>query len=140
MKILHLSDLHFGTVDNKLLKIMLEEITNIFPNLIVLSGDLTQRATESEFEKARDFVQSLHFNKVVVPGNHDISLYNLYERLFYPYYKYQNYIQKDLDPKFLVEGIHILGLNSSSRFRFKNGKISSQQFDLMNDFFKIDNQ
>jgi hypothetical protein len=54
-----------------------------------LSGDITQRARASQFKSARAFCDRLAIARLMaLPGNHDIPLFNLYQRLFTPYARY----------------------------------------------------
>jgi len=82
--IVHLSDLHFGRSDPRLVEPLIKTIRDLNPNLIAVSGDLTQRARSHEFQEARAFLDSFPQPKIVVPGNHDVPLYNIYNRFFGP--------------------------------------------------------
>jgi 3',5'-cyclic AMP phosphodiesterase CpdA len=79
--LIHLSDLHFGRVDPSTLRPLLEFINTTRPDLVAISGDLTQRARRAEFEAARKFLDAIQFPKIVVPGNHDVPLHNVFARL-----------------------------------------------------------
>ena len=82
--IVHLSDLHFGRVDPHLLDPLASALQALKPDLVVVSGDLTQRARKTQFAQARAFLDRLPRPQVVVPGNHDIPLYNVFKRFFVP--------------------------------------------------------
>lgn len=100
-KILHLSDLHFGTEVPGILDCLNAEIIKTNPDLIIVSGDLTQRALRSQFFLVKDFLNSLPQKPLIcVPGNHDISLYNLIERFFYPLRRYKKYITDNMYPEY----------------------------------------
>ena len=77
---IHLSDLHFGRVDQRVYGPLIEAVHALKPDLIAVSGDLTQRARSAEFEAARKFLDALPQPQIVVPGNHDVPLHNVYER------------------------------------------------------------
>ena len=78
--IVHLSDLHFGRVDAGLLEPLRKRVVALAPHVVVVSGDLTQRAKPAQFREARAFLDTLPANQVVVPGNHDVPLYNVFQR------------------------------------------------------------
>src|SRR6478752_716554 len=98
--IAHLSDIHFGRVEPRLVTALVRTIAAVAPDLVAVSGDLTQRARRSQFQAARRFLDLLPFPLLVVPGNHDVPLYNLPVRLLDPYRGYRRYIQQDLEPVF----------------------------------------
>jgi len=68
------------------------------PDLLVLSGDITQRATPAQFEAAGAFVRRLGVPVLAVPGNHDIPLFDLWTRLRRPYARYSAAFGPDLEP------------------------------------------
>jgi 3',5'-cyclic AMP phosphodiesterase CpdA len=127
--IVHLSDLHFGRVDPQLLAPLVQTIQAIAPNLIAVSGDLTQRARRSQFLQARAFLQQLPFPKIVVPGNHDVPLYNIVARFLSPLTGYRRYIADDLRPVFVDEEMIVVGLNSARSviFRRGGGRLNDEQ-------------
>jgi len=119
--VVHLSDLHFGRVDSRLLPPLVRLVTTIAPNLIAISGDLTQRARRGEFVQARTFLQRLPFARIVVPGNHDVPLYNMAARFLSPLARYQRYIAQDLEPVFEDDEMVVVGLNSTRPELFAGG-------------------
>lgn len=125
--IAHISDLHFGHEDRRVAEALLDELTALSPALIAISGDLTQRAKRSEFMAARTYLRRLNAPYLVVPGNHDIPLYNLVHRFAQPLNLYQEYITRDLNPFFLDEEIAVMGINSARSLTIKNGRISPEQ-------------
>ena len=82
--LVHLSDLHFGRIDRALLSPLARRVLALRPDLVVVSGDLTQRAKSAEFRDARRFLDTLPAPLLVVPGNHDIPYYNVFQRFFQP--------------------------------------------------------
>src|SRR5258706_14178026 len=108
--VVHLSDLHFGRVDARLVAPLVRSIQAIAPDLIAVSGDLTQRARRSQFVQARAFLQQLPFPRIVVPGNHDVPLYNVAARFLSPLRGYRHYIERALEPVFMDEEIGVGGL------------------------------
>ncbi|WP_426176396.1 metallophosphoesterase family protein [Massilia sp. TWR1-2-2] len=125
--IVHLSDLHFGKVDEELLEPLRTLVTNIAPDVVVVSGDLTQRAKSEQFEAARDYLDSLPGPQIIVPGNHDISLYNVFRRFFQPLDRYKRYITTDLDPIHIDDEIAVLGVNTARSLTFKDGRVNEEQ-------------
>jgi 3',5'-cyclic AMP phosphodiesterase CpdA len=127
--IAHLSDLHFGRVDSGLLLPLATYLGEVGPDLVVVSGDLTQRARSAEFIAARSFLDTLEVPKIIVPGNHDIPLHNVFSRFVQPLAKYRRYITDDMEP-FHVDGeIAVLGLNTARSLTFKDGRINEAQIE-----------
>src|SRR4051795_9537982 len=125
--VVHLSDLHFGRTDPALIEPLLAALGTIRPTVVVVSGDLTQRAREKEFEQARDFLGRIEEPRVVVPGNHDVPLYRVWERFLSPLGKYRRIIQRELEPSFVDEEIAVLGINTARALTFKSGRINREQ-------------
>jgi 3',5'-cyclic AMP phosphodiesterase CpdA len=127
--IAHISDLHFGRHSAAAADDLLASLRERDPDLVVLTGDLTQRARQGEFIQARHFLDRISQPKLVVPGNHDMPLYNLLQRFLTPFAKYHRYISSlglsgDL---FSNEEIAVLGLNTARAFTHKSGRISTEQ-------------
>jgi 3',5'-cyclic AMP phosphodiesterase CpdA len=127
----HLSDLHFGRVDNATLAPLRSALAALAPDLIVVSGDLTQRARAEEFRAARRFLDSLPGPRLVVPGNHDVPLYRVWERFLAPLGKYRRYIDADVEPAFVDDEIAVVGVNTARALTFKSGRINVGQIDLI---------
>lgn len=125
--VVHLSDLHFGRVDDALLAPLTQLINRLAPDLVVVSGDLTQRAKSEQFQAARAWLDTLPRPQVVVPGNHDISLYNIYRRFFEPLTRYKRYITDDLSPSYVDDEIAVVGVNTARSLTFKDGRINKEQ-------------
>ena len=117
----HVSDIHFGRVEPRLIAALVRTITAVAPNLVAVSGDLTQRARRRQFRDARRFLDLLPFPVLVVPGNHDVPLFNIPARLLNPYGGYQRHIQWNLEPIFESEDLIAVGLNSARSFPFHGG-------------------
>lgn len=120
-RILHLSDVHFGAVDDRLVDPFLAVAHRLNPDLCVISGDLTQRARADQFHAARDFVARLPAPALVVPGNHDVPLYNLPARLVAPFTGYRRIFAPDLEPKFLLPDAVVQGVNTTNPLAWKSG-------------------
>jgi 3',5'-cyclic AMP phosphodiesterase CpdA len=125
--ILHLSDLHFGRVDEKVLEPLLAAVEDIRPDVVVVSGDLTQRARSEQFIEARRFLDRLPSPQIVVPGNHDIPLHNVYGRFLRPLDKYRRFITEDLEPFYSDDEVAIAGVNTARSLTIKGGRINAVQ-------------
>jgi 3',5'-cyclic AMP phosphodiesterase CpdA len=130
--IVHLSDLHFGRTDDALLTPLVSVIAKLAPDLIAVSGDLTQRARTAEFQAARTFLDRLPKPQIIVPGNHDVPLHNVFGRFIGPLTKYRRYITEDLEPFYIDDEIAALGINTARSLTFKRGRINSTQLDRAN--------
>lgn len=134
-KILHLSDLHFGRVNPALLGPLMRTVREVDPDLVAISGDLTQRARSHQFQQARLFLDALPKPQIVVPGNHDIPLHNLFARFFEPLTKYKRYITDDLQPVYQDEEMIIIGVNTARSSVFKGGRINRSQVTRLRERF-----
>ena len=106
--IAHVSDLHFGREDPALVAALQEDLKGAAPDLVAVSGDLTQRARRREFEAARDFLQALGMPMLAVPGNHDIPLFDVARRLLRPLDRYRQYIHADDNPFYVDAELAVL--------------------------------
>ncbi len=127
--LVHLSDLHFGRVDAGLLEPLRKRVIALAPHVVVVSGDLTQRAKPAQFREARAFLDTLPANQVVVPGNHDVPLYNVFQRFVQPLNRYRRYIAADLEPAYVDEEIAVIGINTARSLTFKGGRINEEQLE-----------
>lgn len=127
--IVHLSDLHFGRVDDALLDPLRRRIEALEPHVVVISGDLTQRARPHEFREARRFLDTLPAPQVVVPGNHDVPLYNVFQRFLTPLAKFRRYISADTQPSYRDDEIAVVGINTARSLVFKGGRINEAQVE-----------
>lgn len=138
LTILHISDLHFGPPYREQIG---EKILNLAPTLrpdvIVISGDFTQRAKEEQFRKASEFVSRLpDVPRIVVPGNHDVPLYRIVERFRDPHGMYQKYIHPELNHTVKIDGAVFVALDSTApRRAITNGRIRQKQLDFCRDAF-----
>src|ERR1044072_2561301 len=126
-KIIHLSDLHFGRVDAGLLEPLVEAVCEAEPSLVVVSGDLTQRARSHQFEEARAFLDRLPKPQVVVPGNHDVPLYDVYSRFARPLDKWRRFIADEIEPTYEDEEMFVAGVNTARSLTRKYGRINEEQ-------------
>lgn len=133
LAIVHGSDLHFGRFhDGEAAEAFLRAAAAAAPGLIVLSGDLTQRAKIREYEAARAYLKRLPgVPTVLTPGNHDVPLYRILERWGAPYRNYRRYIQAELDTVTRVPGATVVALNSTAPWRaIVNGRIRPRQIEF----------
>lgn len=129
--IAHLSDIHFGRVDPVVVTPLIEAIKRAKPELVAVSGDLTQRARSHQFMEARAFLDALPKPQIVVPGNHDVPLYNVFARFINPLRKYQRYITHDLAPFHHDDEMAVLGINTARSFTIKSGRVNESQVAWM---------
>ncbi|MES2147529.1 MAG: metallophosphoesterase [Pseudomonadota bacterium] len=142
-KLIHLSDLHFGAHDDKLVAAVESRIDDEKPDLVVISGDFTQRARTDQFEQACAFltrVRERGHDVLAVPGNHDIPLYNVLRRFLSPLTRYRKYIDQTLCPFHQVAGAGagaaVLGVNTARSATFKDGKINPEQIAFIRETFE----
>lgn len=131
--LLHISDLHFGPPYLPAVgEAVLRFAERLHPDAIVASGDFTQRAREEQFAAARAFLNRLPPAPLVVtPGNHDIPLYRVQERLLDPYRFYRQHIHRELDTVTHIPGAVVVALNSTApRRAITNGRVHRWQLDF----------
>lgn len=128
--VIQISDPHFGTEVAPVVAALTQLVHSVEPALVVVSGDITQRARRGQFSRARDFVTQLRAaNVLVVPGNHDIPLFNLPARLLDPYANYTRAFGRQLEPDFESERLLVLGVKTTRRLRHKDGEVSVAQVE-----------
>ena len=125
--LVHLSDLHFGRIDPAILAPLVQFVGELKPDLVAVSGDLTQRARTAEFLAAKDFLAAIPFPQIVVPGNHDVPLYNPFSRFVRRLDRYARYISPDLEPVFADEEMLVAGVNTARSLTWKDGRINRRQ-------------
>jgi len=125
--IAHLSDLHFGSIDPTVCHALGDAVRAVRPDVVIVSGDMTQRARRAEFAQAEAFLKTLPAPQIVVPGNHDVPLYNLFQRAFRPLGRYRRYISASLEPFFADAEIAVAGINTARALTFKDGRINKDQ-------------
>ena len=125
--IAHISDLHFGRLDRAVAEGLVADLSQRKPDLLVVSGDFTQRARERQYQAAAAYLKRLPTPQLVVPGNHDIPLYDVIRRFFFPLRRYRSHISHDLRPVHQDGEMLVLGINTARSFTFKSGWISDEQ-------------
>ena len=129
--IVHLSDIHFGGANPLVIDPLVEAVTRIAPDLVAVSGDLTERARPRQFREARAFLDRLPAPQIVVPGNHDVPLYQLAARFLHPLRNYRRYVTEDLRPFYGDDEIAVLGVNTARALTVKGGRINEDQIAWM---------
>jgi 3',5'-cyclic AMP phosphodiesterase CpdA len=130
MLLLHISDTHFGTEQLPVVEALRALAHELRPDVLVLSGDITQRARTAQFAAARAFCDSLAIAHVLtLPGNHDIPLYNLWARVFDPYGGYRAAFGRDLEPVLELPDLLVVCVNTTRATRHKDGEVSGRQVE-----------
>lgn len=127
--LVHLSDLHFGRIDETLLAPLRDAVVSARPDLVAISGDFTQRAQRKQFAAARAFVDSLPSPQLVVPGNHDVPLWNVARRFLTPFERYKAFISENLEPEYADDEMVVVGVNTARSFAHGEGRINAGQVD-----------
>jgi 3',5'-cyclic AMP phosphodiesterase CpdA len=137
-RILHISDLHFGPPFVPAVgEALLQTVPSLAADAVVVSGDLTQRARRDQFEACRKFLDRLpDIPLLVIPGNHDVPLYRVYERLFKPRALYCEIIHPDLNPVLQVGNVVLAGLDSTAPWSsISNGRLHRYQLQRSGEIF-----
>jgi 3',5'-cyclic AMP phosphodiesterase CpdA len=131
--IAHMSDLHFGRVRTEIVDALLADVAALSPNLIVISGDLTQRASRRQFEAAHGFLARLPVPWVAVPGNHDIPTMDPIARFTRPLSRFRRYVSRETHPFWMDEEIAVFGINTARSWvwDWSHGRVSWNQMDAV---------
>jgi len=139
MRIVHLSDTHFGTEIDTVVRAVIQKINILEPDIVILSGDITQRARPSQFQAALDFMLQISApKKITVPGNHDIPLYTV-TRFMWPYRNYCHAFG-DREQIFSYKNVTMIGLDATSPYRHTDGKLVARHNAYLKDSLKLSNQ
>lgn len=125
--ILHVSDTHFGTEQHSVAEALLALARTARPEVVLLGGDITQRARGSQFDRARRFADALGAPVLAVPGNHDIPLFNLAVRVLDPYGPYRRAFGSNREPVHASDTVLAIGVDSTRAYRHKHGTVSERQ-------------
>jgi 3',5'-cyclic AMP phosphodiesterase CpdA len=140
-RIVHLSDIHYGPPFQAALEpILLKEIRDLAPDMVILSGDLTQRAKKAQFLQAKAFLDRLPKPYLVIPGNHDVPLYNVFDRLLRPLERYKAYVRPQVDMTVRSGGLLAVGLNSAFGWTNDRGRITEAQLQMAQETFAAEPQ
>lgn len=149
--IAHISDVHFGRTDPAVVEGLVEDLAARSPSVLVASGDFTQRARTGQYREAAAFLARLPGPQLLIPGNHDIPLYDVVRRFLFPLHRYRRHITRDLRPVVRNDGMIVMGMNTARSFTlsldgfWKDGAISEEQLldvklqacDLPPELFKV---
>jgi 3',5'-cyclic AMP phosphodiesterase CpdA len=138
VRIVHLSDLHFGAHDEQLVAAVDAQVDELKPDLVVISGDFTQRARTEQFRQACEFLEGMRergHEVLGVPGNHDVPLYDVLRRFMSPLTRYRRFIDENLCPFVQLPGVAVLGINTARSFTFKDGRINKDQVEFIRETF-----
>ena len=91
-RLFHVSDIHFGTEDPDALGWFKANIFAEMPDAVICTGDLTQRATLKQYAAAQEWLSELPVPLIIQPGNLDMPYYNLWERFWSPYLRFNKLI------------------------------------------------
>lgn len=126
--LLQVSDTHFGTERPVAIAALERLNAELRPDLLLVTGDITQRARQVEFDKARAFFDRLAAPaRLVIPGNHDIPLYALLARAIAPYARFSRAFGRALEGEFESDDLLVIALNTTRRWRHVNGEVSAAQ-------------
>lgn len=131
--IAHISDLHFGRVDGPVAQGLIADLKQRQPTLLVASGDFTQRAREHQFAAAAEFLRQLPGPQLVVPGNHDVPLWDVARRFLSPFGRYRRHIAAELVQTYADEELFVLGVSTARSFTRISGWISRSQLREIHD-------
>jgi 3',5'-cyclic AMP phosphodiesterase CpdA len=137
-RLIHLSDLHFGAHEPRLVEAVEQRVHEEKPDLVVISGDFTQRARTEQFTEACQFLGRLRdagHEVIAVPGNHDVPLYDVFRRFLSPLTRYKRFVDDTLCPFHEIPGAAVLGINTARSLTIKDGRISHEQIELIRDTF-----
>ena len=137
-RLVHLSDLHFGAHDPRIVEAVERSVDSLQPDLVVVSGDFTQRARTEQFKEACRFLEALRekgHEVIGVPGNHDVPLYDVLRRFLSPLTRYRRFIDETLCPFVELPGVAVLGINTARSLTFKDGRISEDQIAFIRETF-----
>ncbi len=125
--VVHLSDLHFGRASGEILEPLAAAVHRTGPDLVILSGDLTQDAKDREFQQARAFIETLPGPRLVVPGNHDLPFFNIARRFLSGLDGYRRWITEDLEPFYADDEMAVMGVNTARLWPVRGGRINERQ-------------
>ena len=137
-RLIHLSDLHFGAHEPHLVEAVAARVDEEKPDLVVISGDFTQRARTEQFKEACEFLDSLReagHDVLAVPGNHDVPLYDVFRRFLSPLTRYKRYIDDTLCPVHELPGVTVVGINTARSLTFSDGRINEEQMRFIRETF-----
>ena len=137
-RIAHLTDVHFGRIAYpEIVEVLVAEVDALAADLVIVSGDLTQRARPWQFEEAVAMLKAFTAPVLVIPGNHDVYAWwhRPFLRMFNPLRRYRQYVTEDMTPTFERDGVAVLGVNSAFGWTIKHGWIRRRVHERIVSFF-----
>ena len=134
--VVHLSDLHFGREDRDVVNGLIDAVSGVSPAVVAVSGDLTQRARRRQFRRAASFLEALPYPQVVVPGNHDVPLFNVLARLRDPLGGFKHHIDANLTPTFVDPPVVVVGLDTTRPSALKNSRVHSRDVERICEYVR----
>ena len=126
-RLVHLTDLHFGMEHDALVGPLRNAVTGCLPDLVAVSGDLTHRARRGQFQRAMTFLHGLGVPFLIIPGNHDVPLFNLFARFIAPFHGYRAEAATELAPMVKVGDLHLFGANTAAPWRWRRGRLREHE-------------
>ena len=128
--LLQISDTHFGTAQKPVMQALVQLVRTQAPDVLILSGDITQRARRRQFKAAAAYIDTLGIAaRVIVPGNHDVPLFNVIARMFSPYGNFRRAFGNELEPELETAELLVLSVNSTRPKYRKDGAVDTAQID-----------
>ncbi len=135
--VIQISDTHFGTEQPQVVDALAALVREQQPTLLIVSGDITQRARSAQFRAARVFLDSLGVSRMlIIPGNHDIPLYDVFTRFFRPYAKFAREFGNTLESVHDCDELLAITVNTTRRYRHVDGEVSPEQIAHVSDRLK----
>jgi len=123
--ILHVSDVHFGPKHlPRRSAAVADLVERARPGVVVVSGDLTQRARPRQFREARAWIEALGRPVVWIPGNHDVPMYRVWERVLAPFGAWRSHFAPQLVRDVAGEAVAVFGLNTAFNWTVKHGRVT----------------
>lgn len=130
LNLIQISDTHFGTEQPQVTQALIRCINQHHPDLLVWSGDITQRARASQYRRAALFLGQLRYGDLIcIPGNHDAPMFNLPVRLLHPYYGFTHYMKQPLKTSWVDSSLLVVAFNSCNLWHYKNGRVSAEELE-----------
>ncbi len=129
LRIAQISDPHFGTEVPQVRDALRAALLQAPPDLLIVTGDITQRARRAQFAAARDFLQSLPVPRICLPGNHDLPLFDLFTRVLRPYARFRDYISPQREPEYTDARLAVVCVDATSPRRHKDGAVDAQKVE-----------
>ena len=132
--VVHLSDLHFGREDRNVVSALIDVVSDVSPAVVAVSGDLTQRARRRQFQRAAGFLEALPYPRVVVPGNHDVPLFNVFARMRDPLGGFRRHIDTNLTPTVVDLPVVVVGLDTTRPSSLKSARVHAGDVERICDY------